>query len=381
MNHRNSLLVLIGAQAIGILFFFPYYAFFLHGGAGLQYFSVGLASLTLLSLWSLLVHKKWALWLVLTVTSLKLTIDLFAWATDLERGLLQLLSQGINLGIIIIAFKTRLPSYSKLLWRYKLYYGFVFGLASLIGIWGLLMPQRATEVLPFAVPPLHARFLGSMYLSGATFMGLNMLVKQWSAVRVVTPMIAIWTGMLGLISLFHLEAFDWGRIQTWIWFMAYIGYPLIAAWLTWQQRSQVDHPSGPDLSRFLRLYLATQGGLVTLLALCLLIAPGSMVNVWPWKITPLLAHIYSAPFLSYGVGSLYALTQKRWLEIRIVIYATLVFAVGVFGSSLYHLMLFDFSRLSVWAWFSGLSLMSITLALLGFVPTLRNSSDLRQENV
>ena len=47
-----------------------------------------------------------------------------------------------------------------------------------------------------------------------------------------------------------------------------------------------------------------------------------MTGVWPWKITPVLASIYSAPFLSYGVGSLYAAAQSTWAEIRIAVHAS-----------------------------------------------------------
>lgn len=378
-NHYKLLRFLVGAQALGILFFFPYYAFFLQDNRVIQSSAAIFASLALAGIWSVLTRKPWALWLVLTVTSLKLTIDLFAWATGLDRSILQLLSQGINLGIIILAFKAQIPTYSRLLWLHKLYYGLVLTLALVVGIWGLFFSEAAPNVLPLRVPPLHARFLASMYLSGGTLVGLSMLTNQWSEVRVSTPVIVIWTGMLGLISLFHLDVFNWEGEPTWIWFVAYIGYPLVAAWMTWHQRSHTDHPPGPPLSQALRIYLGIQGGMVTLLALCLFVAPAVMVNVWPWTITPLLAQIYSAPLLSYGLGSLYALTQKKWQEVRIFIYATLVFTLGVLGSSLYHLALFDISRLSVWVWFSGFSLTSLALALLSTVPSLRSVSDPNQK--
>jgi hypothetical protein len=124
----------------------------------------------------------------------------------------------------------------------------------------------------------------------------------------------------------------------------------------------------------LQIYLCIQGGLVTLLALCLLVAPVWMVSLWPWKITPVLAHIYSAPFLSYGLGSLYAISQRTWAEVRIVIYATLVFTVAVLIASLYHAALFDFSRIAPWLWFSGFALTSIALGLFGSVPSFRSQS-------
>src|SRR5204863_6272606 len=143
--------------------------------------------------------------------------------------------------------------------------------------------------------PLHARFLGSMYLSGATFMAGCILASRWDEVRVVLPGIAIWTGMLFVVSLFYLDQFDFTRNQAWVWFAAYLVYPLIAIWLAWRHRGDAWAASfaGPGLPRWVRIYLLAQGLVMTALALALLLAPGLMVPVWPWKITPLLAQIYS----------------------------------------------------------------------------------------
>jgi hypothetical protein len=366
------LFFLVLVQFIGLGILFPYHAFRALGNGGIQGLAILCTACGILALVSIWQRQPWALWAVVTAVSLKLTVDLYAWATHLDRSALMVVGTLVNLAIIGIAFKAHLPTHLKVTRPQKVFYACVLILAALIGIWGLFFPANALQVLPFSVPPLHARFLGSMYLSGATFMVLNILAIQWAEVRVVTPMIAVWTGMLGIVSLFHLEAFDWSRIQVWIWFIAYIGFPLVALWITWHQRSEIRHPPGPAISRLLRLYLYAQGGLVTLLALCLLVAPGWMVSLWPWKITPVLAHIYSAPFLSYGLGSLYAISQRTWSEVRIMVYATLVFTVAVLMASLYHANLFDFRRIAPWFWFSGFASTSIVLGLFGSLPALRS---------
>jgi hypothetical protein len=372
---RKILLFLLIVQYIGVGIVFPYYTFVGQDSIGLCVFAVVLSAFALLTLSSVWFRKSWAMWAVLTLVSFKITIDLYAWAINLDRSLLLLVSELINFGVISIAFQSKMPIRLEITQPQKIFYGFVLVLAATIGIWGIFFPANVLQVLPFMVPPMHSRFLGSMYLSGATFMGLNILAKQWAEVRVVTPMIAIWTGMLGVISLFHLSVFDWGRVQVWIWFIAYISFPLIAAWIAWQQRSQTNPAEGLPLSNRLRTYLYFQGGLVTLLALSLLIAPSWMVTLWPWKITPILAHIYSAPFLSYGLGSLYAVSQETWREVRIVIYATLVFTVGVLLASLHHANLFDFGIFSTWLWFGGFTISSLALALFGTTPALRSQHD------
>jgi hypothetical protein len=372
---RKILLFLLIVQYIGVGIVFPYYTFVEQDSIGLRIFAVVLSAFALLTLSGVWFRKSWAMWAVLTLVSFKITIDLYAWATNLDRSLLLLVSESINFWVISIAFQSKMPTRSEITQPQKIFYGFVLLLAATIGIWGIFFPANVLQVLPFMVPPMHSRFLGSMYLSGATFMGLNILAKQWAEVRVVTPMISIWTGMLGVISLFHLSVFDWGRVQVWIWFIAYISFPLIAAWIAWQQRSQTNPTEGLPLSDRLRTYLYLQGGLVTLLALSLLIAPNWMVTLWPWKITPILAHIYSAPFLSYGLGSLYAVSQQTWREVRIVIYATLVFTVGVLLASLHHANLFNFGIFSTWLWFGGFTTSSLALALFGTTPALRSQHD------
>ena len=190
----------------------------------------------------------------------------------------------------------------------------------------------------------------------------------------VVPMIAIWTGMLFIISLFYLPEFNFARAQVWIWFGAYLLYPLIALWLAWQQRATDLTPDGMPLPKWVSRYLLAQGILVTVLALALLFFPAFMVSVWPWKITPLLAQLYSAPFLSYGVGSLMLARRKLWLEIRIAVTATLVFAFGVLLASIIHRELFSFAELSDLLWFVGFAL---AVLMLGFL-TMRAWTSMRR---
>jgi hypothetical protein len=107
--------------------------------------------------------------------------------------------------------------------------------------------------------------------------------------------------------------------------------------------------------------LAIQGLIVTGLALLLLFLPEFMVSVWPWKITRLLAQIYAAPFLAYGLSSLMLSRQQTWMEIRVVVVATFVFAFGVLLASLIHRQLFSLINISTVIWFGGFLLATIML--------------------
>ncbi len=254
----------------------------------------------------------------------------------------------------------------------RVYFAAVGLLALWVGVWGYFIPSHADVALPWLVPPLHARFLGAMYLSGATFMAGCLLARQWAEVRVVLPMIAIWTGLLMLVSLLHLGEFNPAVPPTYVWFAAYLIYPLIAAWLAWRHR-QAPAPeagSAAALPLVVRLYLLAQGLVVTLLALALLAAPGAMSVVWPWKITPLLAQLYSAPFLSYGVGSLLLASRRTWLETRIALAAMWVFAAGVLLASVIHAALFTLRNPATWLWFASFVIATFALALLSALAWL-----------
>lgn len=246
----------------------------------------------------------------------------------------------------------------------RLYFGAVGLLALWVGIWGYFIPAKVDQAIPWLVPPLHARFLGAMYLSGTAFMIGGILARYHAEIRIMVRVILIWTGMLFVVSLFYLREFDYSRTQVWIWFGAYILYPAIALWLMWKDRALDDRLDDPSLPGWVRAYLQVQGILVSALALVLLLAPDFMVNVWPWKITRLLAQIYSAPFLAYGLSSLMSSRVRTWAEIRVIVMATFVFALGVLLASMIHRALFSPADVSTWLWFGGFAVATVVLGVL-----------------
>ena len=239
----------------------------------------------------------------------------------------------------------------------------MFAFAGWVAYWGWLRPREFGAALPISAPPLHARFLAAMYLSGCVFMLLAAVARQSPEIRVVTVLLAIWTGGLGLVSLLNFTAFNWARDPTWFWFLAYIAFPLIAAWLAWCQRAERSHPAGPPLPPLARGVLVVIGVIATLTALALLLAPRPMTTFWPWAVTPVLAQIYGAPFLAYGLGSLYAATQRTWTEIRIPVAGTFAFAVGVLTASWLHIGLFESTSPSALIWFGGFGLAALALIM------------------
>ena len=332
--------------------------------------SVALVLITIIAVAGLLLRKPGGLWLTLIIVSFAATVDLFLWSMNFHRILIALIL-AVLCAISILTFRLG-PSLGRDVGLYeRTLFALVLSFAGWVAYWGLFRPAEVARAIPFGVAPLHARFLGAMYLSGAVFMLLAMVAKQWHEIRVVTLLLSVWTGMLGIVSLFHLDAFDWSRDQTWFWFLAYICYPLVALWVTWCQRGDNNHPASSGLADLLRFYLYLQGVTAIVLSLLLLFAPHFMTTMWPWTIPVTVANIYGAPFLSFGIGSLYAARQRSWSEVRTIIFGTLVFATGVLIASRIHVQLFNFRTPSAWIWFGGFGSVCLALLLFSSFPSFR----------
>ena len=117
-------------------------------------------------------------------------------------------------------------------------------LTSYVAFWGLAFPNGTglgwsfladsfDGSLPFniAVPTLHARVIGSLYLAATVVCVLNIFSRSWDEAWLGTWMILLWTGSILGITLTHLEFFDWAKPSVWFWFVAYVGFPAVAAWV------------------------------------------------------------------------------------------------------------------------------------------------------
>jgi hypothetical protein len=251
---------------------------------------------------------------------------------------------------------------SRLTLGEKIYFTLVASFALWVGFWGYFVPPEIDRAIPWMVPPLHARFLGSLYLSATVFLVWALFAERWLEVKITVTLVAVWTGWMLVVSCLHLKEFNYHKPQSWFWFGAYVFYPLIAFWLMWRHREDDEAPEIKNLPKWTRGVLALIGLLFTLLALSLFFMPGVMSTLWPWKVTPLLIQLYSAPFLAYGLGSLQMAWQEAWLEIRIGATAAFVFSSCVLIASILHRALFSSADRSGWIWFAGFGLLTFMFA-------------------
>lgn len=246
---------------------------------------------------------------------------------------------------------------------HRVYFAFVAGFALWVGVWGTLLPQRVAMALPWAVPPLHARVIGAMYLSGLVLMATCWRRRWVHEVAVGLRMAAVWTGMLLLASLLHLGQFDAANPRVWFWFFAYITFPLGGAWLAWRDRAALAAAAAaPSVAapapRWMSALLLVLGASFCALAALLFLAPQTMQAAWPWKASVLLIQIYAGPCLSLGIGGLLLARPRHAVEIEPTALGMATFVVLVLLMSVVHRGLFDMSSASAQVWFTLLALAS-----------------------
>jgi len=251
----------------------------------------------------------------------------------------------------------------------RVFFAVICAAALLVAILGLFNPTYLASIFTWLVlPPLHARFVGAIYAFGAVFMAGCLAARYQAEVRWAVQLIGIWTGMLFVISLLNLSAFDFKLLPVQIWFASYIIYPITSFWMTLRQsplRDVGDLP-GLELAGGARGFLLVQGILFSLLAVSLFFAPAVMSTLWPWKVTPVLAQMYAGPLLSYGLGSLLFAQQRKWLGVRAILPGMLIFTVTTVIISSVHIKLFSFNEVPDLLWFGWFILASLILALLTF---------------
>ena len=249
----------------------------------------------------------------------------------------------------------------------RIFFAVICAAALLVAVLGLFNPAYLASIFTWLVlPPLHARFVGAIYLFGAVFMAGCLFAKQQAEVRWAVQMIGIWTGMLFIISLLNLSAFGLNLLPVQIWFASYIIYPIIAIWMTFRDRASMDTAplSGPALDSWAKNFLLAQGIVLSALALALFFAPSFMTTLWPWKVTQTLAQMYAGPLLSIGIGSYIYSQQGQWLGVRSIVPGLLSFTAVTVIVSFMHISLFSFTEVVDLLWFAWFIVSTLILGAM-----------------
>ena len=169
------------------------------------------------------------------------------------------------------------------------------------GVLLFFLPDIARPEWPWALTPFNTRFLGGVYLSALTAVGLMFWVGRWNPTRPVLWMIFVFTGVILVVSLVYLDRFDLHKWGTWVWFAIYIGLPANAAVHLWLYRHLPPAQAFP-VKGWVGGVILIFAVLYSLYGLGLLVLPNLFSSFWPWRLDVFHSQLYCAAFLTVGVG-------------------------------------------------------------------------------
>src|SRR3954466_482959 len=199
----------------------------------------------------------------------------------------------------------------------RVYFGIIALAALFVSYGGFLFPKELDKSFTWAVlPPLHARFVGALYLFGGIYMIGCTVARHRSQITPGPPAVIIFTTLLLAVTLLNLEAFDFDLVPVWVWTVSYIVYPFLGLLLiAWTYRRPRIEPPGAALPRWVPTFLLVEAGIFGVAGLLLLFAREVMVDAWPWPISNGLAQFYGGPFLAIAYCCWRYSTRRTWTEI------------------------------------------------------------------
>ena len=176
-------------------------------------------------------------------------------------------------------------------------------------------------------PTLTPLIMGAGYIAGAYFFVRVAMERRFHRVHVGFLPVTAFTLFMAIATFSHLDRFATDHVAFWIWVGLYVTTPILVPLAWWANRKTdpgTPEPGEPPLPPRVRTLLLAVGALQSLVALALLLSPSTMIEHWPWMLTPLTAQTLGGWFALPGVTALMMGLDGRWSAIRITLESQLI---------------------------------------------------------
>lgn len=229
------------------------------------------------------------------------------------------------------------------------------------------LPEKTDVYFSWTInPPLTALVLGSGYLASFVLEFLSAREHIWARARLAVPGVLTFTILTSIVTLVHLDRFHfdspaWITVAgTWVWLGVYIIVP-IALGMLWviQMRQPGGEPSRENtLPLWMRINLILQASIMLLLGVVMLLAPDSVIPLWPWKLSALTSRAIGAWSVSIGLIAFQALWENDWSRMYPSMLTYLILG------TLQIIGLFRYPDVLDWSRFSSLAYVVFTLGIV-----------------
>ena len=190
------------------------------------------------------------------------------------------------------------------------------------------VPGRTTEFFAWTIrPDMTPILMGAGYGAGVYFFYRVSTADEWHRVAAVLPGIAAFTWFMAIATVLHWANFNHGHHTFYLWVILYAVTPVLVPGIyVLNRRTDPVEPSTDEL-RLPRVVRALGGGLgllVAVTAALLFVAPGTMIEAWPWAVSPLTARILAGWFGLFGVVNGVVALDPRWSAARLAVQSQLL---------------------------------------------------------
>lgn len=219
------------------------------------------------------------------------------------------------------------------------------------GIAGLVFfvfPREAATIWPWTLPPLAARFMGSLFLGGAACSLVCLRSRDGLFAMVL---IAVGDALIAFSGL--LGVADTGLTPKMIGFLAFfLGAALSLALLLLPAVYRAARPPETGVTRAQRGFFLIHLLVVLPVGVLMYFAPFRAQPLWPWQMTPINVRLIGSFFFGAAFISIWALRQRSADALRPTLALYAFFATLATIASVIHLGLFDPARTATWAFFA-----------------------------
>ena len=206
--------------------------------------------------------------------------------------------------------------------------------AGLIGVALVAVPGATGEFFSWDLGPEPlAAFAGGVYVGSATAYAVALRHGE-RTVRGLVAGAAVLSVSVLVITLVHLDQFDFDRLQAWAWVVLFAGFSLVTVGLL-----ALGNPEGPDEpaeppAPWARLVLAAVAALLGTLATALWIDPTALAAAGPFDLSPLGGRFAGSWVALLAVLAGWAALRNRVDEARLSVLALITLPAGALIAAL-----------------------------------------------
>jgi hypothetical protein len=207
--------------------------------------------------------------------------------------------------------------------------------AGLVGIALLVVPGATGEFFAWGLGPEPlAAFAGGVYVGSAAVYALALRSEQHDAHGLVVGAVVLSVSVL-VITLTHLDQFDFGRLQAWAWVALFGGFSLVtSALLVLGRTAHREATAAEPLAAPVRGVLTLVSVVLGALALALWVDPGALTGPSPFDLPPLGGRFAGSWIALLAVLAGWAALRNRRGEARASLAALIALPAGMLVAAL-----------------------------------------------